>query len=652
MNDLRLDLDTTDFKKLVELGRSMIPAAASGWTDHNIHDPGVMLMELVAWVADAQTYALSRTSRGEREAFGQLLGLDLTGPRPARGLIWPLAADAPIGTPVRWPAGTIVGPDARVTGDRQQAPAFFPTHRIELTTAELIQVATRFTDGTTRDWTRANSQRGATFLPFGESPRRGDTLALTLRGTLIADAEKFGSLSIGFEIPPERAGVSASLAGGERQPAAPPPCSGVRLTVSLRDALGEWPVTVQADTTAGLSRSGVLLLDVDPAIAGSTGTFLLSIRSESGGFLLPPRVQRIALNVLPVEQLESVDEPSGTFGTDTPGQTYALRRSGLVFPLDDSFRVEVSNGGDTLQAWARVDDLGSAEPDAAVYSVDEEQGTILFGNGINGRRLSQGAQLRVRYRVTEGARGNLPRGIQWTVRGVPAPFGINSEDTSAGADPQDLARLRAVARQHAGHARPIVTARDLEQAALRFTDLRVRRAHELVPGASPRRLAGGRVLVAVGPHDGSPEADRFEESAVWLSEIRRRLTPQLPLGQSLDVIGPRLVDVQVLATLVAAPQVDPDELREEAERTLRANLTITSVEGAVVWPFGRDLTALTVKGWLRNVEGVARVVDVRVRTRASDDPLDRVELGVMALPRLRIEPGDIAISRPPLGGRA
>ena len=54
MSDLRLDLDTVDFNDLVELGRSMIPTVAPGWTDHNVHDPGITLMELVSWIADAQ----------------------------------------------------------------------------------------------------------------------------------------------------------------------------------------------------------------------------------------------------------------------------------------------------------------------------------------------------------------------------------------------------------------------------------------------------------------------------------------------------------------------------------------------------------------------------------------------------------------------
>ena len=82
MSDLRLDLDTTDFKELVELGRSIIPTVAPGWTDHNIHDPGVMLMELVAWVADAEIYALSALPAASARPTGTCLVSSWRGPDP------------------------------------------------------------------------------------------------------------------------------------------------------------------------------------------------------------------------------------------------------------------------------------------------------------------------------------------------------------------------------------------------------------------------------------------------------------------------------------------------------------------------------------------------------------------------------------------
>ena len=644
MSDLRLNLDTTDFEELVELGRSMIPTVAPLWTDHNVHDPGIMLMELVSWVADAEIYALSRTSRAEREAYGHLLGLELTGPRPASGLVWPLAADAPAGTPVPWAVGTVIDTESRVTSDRPKAPGFHPTRRIELTTAELMRVATEFPDGATRDWTRVNSQQGATFLPFGSQSTKGVALTLTLKGILIA-APKAGApptgapISIGFEILQDLA------------PETDRRCNPVHLKVSLADAQGPWPVTLEEDTTGGLAHSGVLLLKFDPALQDLDGVYTLSIESEAG-LLLPPRVQRIAVNVLPIDQVEPVAETE-VFGTGSPDQTYTLQQSGLMYPLDaTSFTVALSNGGTTLEPWTRTTDLDAADPDAAVYAVDEARGLVMFGNGINGRKPARGATLRVEYRVTGGAKGNLPRGMQWTVAGVPGTFGLNSEVTSGGADAVDLGALRAAARQNVRHARPIVTMADLQDATQAFADLDVRRARELLPAAGARRVAGGRVLVAVGPHDVSADDDTFEESPLWLGEIRRRLLPRLPLGQGLDVIAPRLVDVRVIAHLVAAPQVNPEVLRADVQRTLRAKLAITAIDGSPVWPFGRDVTAVTVKGWLRNVEGVGRVLDVVLLAPPSPDRRDRIELGVTALPRLGLDAGDLTIDRAPIGGRA
>lgn len=637
MSDLRLKLDTTDFKELVELGRSMIPTVAPGWTDHNIHDPGIMLMELVAWIADAQIYALSRTSRGEREAFGRLLGLRLTGPQPAQGLVWPLDADADPAAHAPWPAGTVLEKGARTAGDRPQAPPFFTTRRVELTTARLTKAATVFAGGTTRDWTRANTQQGATFLPFGDAPEAGTTLELTLDGTLIGSPASGAPLAIGFEVVTDGDDSTGQPEGSEA-----PACNSVRLRVSLRDDTGPWPVTIEEDTTGGLARSGVVLLKIDPALAGRSGRFTLSIDSEGGRFLLPPRLQRIALNVMPIEQVERVNETAGPFGTDTPGQEYRLKRSGLMFPVDaQSFKVFVSAGGPVSQEWTRVEGLSSAAPNATVYALDESRGTITFGNGINGRRPAAGAELRVEYLVTSGAQGNLPRGILWEVAGVTGTFGTNRQGTSGGTESRDLAALRATARRRVRQNRPIVTTRDLESAALAFADLDVRRVQEVVAGSSPRRLAGSRVLVAVG-----------QESAIWLQEIRRRLAPRLPLGQSLTVIAPRFVDVSLIARLVAAPQVDPKQVRSAVEKKLRASLAVVPADGVSVWPFGRDLTALTVKGWLRNVEGIARVERVSLRTASAPDGTDRVELGPIALPRLRLEDSDIAIERSPIGGAA
>lgn len=643
MSDLLIDLDSTDFKTLIQIGRSMIPTIAPGWTDHNIHDPGIMLMELIAWIADAQVYALAHTSKGERAAYGRLLGLELTGPQPASGLIWPLGSGTSSVTPIPWAVGAVIDVLTSVTGDRPKAPVFYTTRRIELTTAVLTALVTRFADGTMRDWTRANTQQGATFQPFGASPQKGDRLTLTLDGTLIGKPSTGAPISIGVEIISD----APSSVPGASDPCA---CSPVRLRVSLEDKTGPWPISVTEDTTAGFSHSGVLLLTPDPALAGKSGPFTLSIESETGSFLLAPRVQFIALNVLPVQQVQPVSETVKSFGRGTPDQTYLLKVQGLMWPITSgSFTLLVSDGT-AMRQWTPTEDLTAADPDATVYALDPQDMLVTFGNGINGRMPQAGADLSVAYLVTAGSSGNLPRDIQWTVLGVAGPFGFNSEVTSGGADALDLNGLRAEARSSIGDARPIVTRGDLQDAALAFTDLEVKRALELSVTTGAPRISGSRVLVAVGPHDAQSGSDTFTESPLWLGEVRRRLVPRLPLGQSLDVIGPSLIDVGIVAHVAAAPQLNVADVQDAIVKMLAAKLAITTADGSPVWPFDRDLTLLTVKGWLRNVDGVVSVIDVSLRSANLSSTGDRITLGTIALPRLQVTSADITVDRAALGG--
>src|SRR5689334_20605749 len=191
MRDLRLRLNPITFDELVTLGRSIIPSVTPEWTDHNVHDPGIMMIELLAWIADAQIYSLSRTRRDERRAYAHLLGVDFAGPQPARGLIWPAA---PVTAGHRLPARSRV----TATATHPQAPAFFTTDDIDLTAAALTRLETVFADGSRRDWTAANTQAGATFMPFGTDPAPGDQLVLTLNGRLFATLP--ATLAIGVEI--------------------------------------------------------------------------------------------------------------------------------------------------------------------------------------------------------------------------------------------------------------------------------------------------------------------------------------------------------------------------------------------------------------------------------------------------------------------
>ena len=67
------DLDDRSFSDLVEDALAMIPRYAPEWTNHNASDPGITLVELLAYVTEILLYRLNRITREHRVKYLQLL---------------------------------------------------------------------------------------------------------------------------------------------------------------------------------------------------------------------------------------------------------------------------------------------------------------------------------------------------------------------------------------------------------------------------------------------------------------------------------------------------------------------------------------------------------------------------------------------------
>lgn len=620
MTDLTLSLNPLAFDDLVQIGRSMIPTLTKQWTDHNYHDPGIMLMELVAWIAEAQMFSMDRPRRDERLAYAHLLGVQPQGPRPAIGLLWP--SD---GTP-SWPDGFLAKSGTAVSAGAD-VPAFFTTSDVQLTQAALVRVETRFGNSISHDWTLVNAQQSATFLPFGNAADSETRLALTFQWTVPGNssaAAVTAPLSLGWEI--------------ENSPVTAPPSPAVpALEVTLVDANGRRRLTGMIDTTAGLLQSGVMLFSPG-TIAPEQGRFRLILRSATGGFKRPPRVERIGLNVLPIVQSQQILEGPVQLGlvTPIPNQQYSLAQDGLMFTGNGANDVQVSieeNGN--WVSWAFTPDLTNSRPTDRHFELDTAKGVLTFGNGVNGMMVPELAPIQVKYSVTAGVTGNVQPGLTWSLQGILGDFGVNSQATAGGAAATTLDDLRDAARVDISELRPLVTSDDVEQAAKSYADLGVSRALELAPDAS--QLPGLRVLVVAGSHDPDDTGTGVAESAEFLNAVQTRISPKLTLGQRIQVIGPSYVPVKITATLTSCRNANPADVRENVIAMLKQRLAIVAGVGTTPWPFHRPVTLRTVEGWLRKVEGVAQVVTAEVNAGP---------FGATSLPSLQISDSDITVNRP------
>src|SRR5215212_1189307 len=77
------NLDDRRFQDLVDDAKRMVMRKCPEWTDHNVSDPGVTLIETFAFMTDQLLYRLNRVPDRLYVKFLELIGLRLLPPTPA-----------------------------------------------------------------------------------------------------------------------------------------------------------------------------------------------------------------------------------------------------------------------------------------------------------------------------------------------------------------------------------------------------------------------------------------------------------------------------------------------------------------------------------------------------------------------------------------
>ena len=182
------NLDDRRWEDLVQEGRSLLPLYAAGWTDHNLHDPGITLMELFAWVTEMDLFRIDQVPPAHRLRFLALLGVT---PRPAHGAELPVGFRLGAGAgPVELPAGLML--DA--VGVDGEALHYVTTAPLTVQPGTLVAVHACASGGI--DDETAAVQRAEPFAPFGADPVAGDALYLGFGATPSAGEP----LSLHFEV--------------------------------------------------------------------------------------------------------------------------------------------------------------------------------------------------------------------------------------------------------------------------------------------------------------------------------------------------------------------------------------------------------------------------------------------------------------------
>ncbi|MGW4996454.1 putative baseplate assembly protein [Streptomyces hydrogenans] len=635
-------LDDRHFQGLVDEAKRLVQRRCPEWTDHNVSDPGVTLIEAFATMVDQLVYRVNRVPEKSYRTFLDLIGVRLH-PPTAAGTDVTFRLSAPQPEPVFVRAGTEV---ATVRTETEPAVVFGTTRDLTIVPCAYTALATLPAAGSaggagadTAAVDRTEELALRRDVPcFSPAPAPGDALYVGLSAAVPA-----GVVVLRLDCDVQGVGVD---------PLRPP------LLWEAWDGRRWTACDVEKDDTGGFNRSGELILHLPAthtalSIVRRTGGWLrcrlVAAAPDQPTYVAPPVVRGITAFTIgatvAAEHAERItDEVLGT-AEGVAGQSFTVARPPVV-PGEFALEVTAPEGAEASGApWTRVDDFAHSGPADRHFTLDEGTGRVEFGPAVRERDGTvrhfgdipeKGATVRVRaYRTGGGLRGNVARSTLRVLRGT-VPFVARVENRRpalGGVDGEtvDSARVRGP-----------LTLRTLQRAVVpRDYELLAR---EVAPDAArvhcvPEDAEGGvRLLIVPSGRSDARGRIAFEEldpPPRTLARIAEYLDARRPIGARVVVEPPFYQGVTFVATVQASRGAAAERVREEALAALDGYFNaLTGGPDGSGWPFGRPVQTGEAYAVLQRVPGVDLVDDVRLyradpvtgqRTEVPDGriPLDR-----------------------------
>ena len=671
------NLDDQTYEEIVQAAEGRLPWLCPVWTDHNAHDPGITILELMAWYKELQQYHMNQFTDELRCKLLKLAGITRRPAAPARCAVelgpaaperlegerletreeipFELAEAVPARRPVLAQIRVVQGDRSRDVGELlgDRAITFQPFAQAGGECSVLHIGLSQLGEGDLRLWFEVVPPEGTPRNPFSDpeqAPRtirwtclgaegtrlvRDDTHALSVSGYVVlrpegkwpAGGDGLHWLTLTLEDPGceeevRLSGVSAGRYSALQQE------TWARSHFFQAPAREDWTVRL-ADA---LARDGALAVFVRRA-DGWAQTDRWRAAADQGGRLLQVDASQTAQdgadNVLAVT-LDPMHSGRLLFDAKgLPGETFFLDLEGRT-ALTESFALlceTLERDGQVRPAlWRCVEDLYACGPRDRVFTYDPVRETVTFGDGEHGAllRRGEGAVLAASLTLSYCEGGNIPGGENLTFAGD--GLTVRNLAASGGAGQETAAQAQARLLRELNTTRKCVSAGDYERLARETPGLRVAAAKAL-PAFDPEEPTGVSRLptvtvVAVPAGAGErPLPDRR-----FLAAVQARLDRLRPIGTRVKVIPPVYVELTVRVSLRGS--------EDGVERTLEEALR-SFLEGCGI---GGVLRAGDIAALVQAAPGVLQVRRVDLRTTAPgcyQNADGDIRLPRQAIPRLR-----------------
>ena len=677
------NLDDQTYEQIVRTAEGRLPWLCPAWTDHNAHDPGITILELMAWYKEMQQYHMNQFTDELRCKLLKLVGISRRPAAPARcalelgedcparlagsalttreGIPFELAEALPERRPViarvQVAQGNRLVDVGEVLGDRRIT--FQPFAGEGETPATLRIGFSQIGEGALRLWFDVAAPAGVPRNPFADpeqTPRviswqcegaagtrlvRDETHALSVSGYVTLQpegvwpvgAEGLHWLVLTLTDPGCEESVRLSGLSARRWPALQQE-TWARSHRFRAEGREDWSVCLQ-DAQAMESELAVFIRTAD--CWTQTGKWVAAATTQGRLLQLDTTeaVQDGADNVLVISLNAAYSEQLLFDAKGLPGETIFLNLDGRT-ALTQSFALLCNtldrDGQVRPTIWRWVEDFYACGPRDRVFTYDPQRETITFGDGEHGALLcrGEGAVLVADLTLSYGAGGNIPAGrdnLAFSDSGLRVP----NHAAVGGADRETPAQAQARLLQMLDTTRKCVSAADYERLARETPGLRVAAAKAL-PAYDPDEPAGvsrmPTVTVVVVP-DGTGE--RPQPDRRFLDAVQGQLDGVRPIGTQVKVVPPVYVDLSVRLTLRGGE----DGVEDILARRVRAYLEQAGIGGS--------LRAADVAALAQSAPGVLQVREVDLRSpnpgcyQNSDGDIRLPRRAIPRLKELRVE---------------
>ncbi|MFN8375288.1 MAG: putative baseplate assembly protein [Anaerolineae bacterium] len=616
-------LDDRSFNDLVEEALRRIPLYCPEWTDHNLSDPGITLIELFAWMTDITIYRLNRVPDKHYIKFMELIGIRMRDAEPARVpiTVW---LSAPQKATITIPANTAIATtrtetEAAITFTTDVAVDVYPPKMTYAMTS--VGGANQRRRFTMRDLAQIDSGFEEFSVFESSTPQPDDALYLGFDQDL-----SYHLLGVEIEV--------STAEGAGIDPTNPP----YVWEVLQGEQDQEWArAEVDQDGTMGFNVTGVVRLHLPAMQRGARNNYnafwvrcRLMNPDEGGGpsYQVSPKIRKIKTNAWGVTvaatNVTTVRNEIVGRSDGSPGQRFYLEHT-PVMPRKPGEHLVVRYDDGREERWSEVSDFSSSNPDDRHYTIDSRSGEIRLPPALPqrdgsvrryGSIVPKSAMVVMRgYRYGGGRAGNVASDTLKVLKtALPYVARVtNRQPAQGGLDAEHLDDTKMRVPSHLRSLGRAVTGSDFEYLAREAALGQVGRAYCL----QSADVAPGEVHVLIIPQVPNMQGFIAPESLRLLPDVHERVVSYLDerrlLSTRLVVSEPQYVWVQTEVRFRPSYTADTDQVRRAIEMRLFEFLNpLTGGTDGNGWTFGRGLFVADIMAVLLAIPGVDFIRSVKL----------------------------------------